>query len=89
MWPVRGEERFASPEETASEQIEFRIRYSSDVAALSPLDQIIHPALTAEQAEDSEYVIPERSIHDVLAVHEMGRRVGLKIITSRRTDVTT
>ena len=86
MWPVRGDERIGGPQEIAKEQVEFRIRYSADVAALSPLDQIIHPALTAEQAADLEYVVPTRSIHDVLAVHEIGRRVGLKIITERRAD---
>ena len=89
MWPVRGDERFASPAETAYEQIEFRVRYSAEVAALTPLDRIIHPALTTEQAADSDYVIPTRSIYDVLAVPEIGRREALKIITQRRADVTT
>lgn len=89
MWPVKGEERFASPEETAYEQIEFRVRYSADVAALTPQDRIIHPALTTAQAADSGYVIPTRSIHDVLAAMEIGRREGVKIITQRRADVTT
>lgn len=89
MWPVKGDERFGSPEEVANEQIEFKVRYSADVAALTPLDRIIHPALTTEQAADPDYVIPERSIHDVLAVLEIGRREGLKIITNRRADVTT
>ncbi|QUS40579.1 hypothetical protein RPMA_18345 [Tardiphaga alba] len=89
MWPVRGDERFSSPEKVAGEQIEFRIRYSSDVAVLTPLDRIIHPALSEAEALDPGHVIPERSIHDVLAVHEINRREGLKIITSRRADVTT
>lgn len=88
MWPVRGDERFASPEKVASDQIEFRVRYSADVAALTPLDRVIYPALTEEQAEEEAYVIPERSIHDVLLVQEIGRREGLKIITARRADVT-
>ena len=84
MWPVRGDERFAAPQEVASDQIEFRIRYSSDVAALSPLDRIIHPAL--ELGEDPDDA-PTRYIHDVLLVQEIGRREGLKIITLRRADV--
>jgi len=88
MWPVKGDERFTSAQEVAEEQIEFRVRHSSDIASLTPLDRIIYPALTAEQAADEEYVIPERSIHDVLACFEIGRREGIKIITSRRTDVT-
>lgn len=89
MWPVKGDEKFGSPEEVANEQIEFKVRYSADVAALTPLDRVIHPALTVEQAANPTYVIPTRSIHDVLAVIEIGRREGLKLITSRRPDVTT
>lgn len=89
MWPVKGDERFTSPEKVANEQIEFRVRYSADVSTLTPLDRIIHPALTEDQAADAEYVIPTRSIHDVLAVLELGRREGLRIITNRRSDVTT
>lgn len=87
MWPFKAAEGFTTPEKTAYEQIEFRVRYSSDVAALSPQDRIIYPALTEEQAADPDYVIPERSIHDVLGVIEINRREGLKIITNRRPDV--
>ena len=87
MYPVKGDERFVSPEKVAEEQIEFRIRYSSTLADLSPQDRILHPALTADQAADPEYVVPDRFIHDVLAVAEIGRREGLKIITRRRADV--
>ena len=85
MRPVRGDERFATDQTVGQEQIEFRVRYSSDVAALSPLDRVVHPALSA----DSPLAEPtERQIHDVLAVHEIGRREGLQIITLRRPDVT-
>jgi head-tail adaptor len=87
MWPFRATEGFATPEITSYEQVEFRVRYSADVAALSPQDRVIHPALTEAQAADSGYVIPERSIHDVLGVLEINRREGLKIITKRRPDV--
>lgn len=86
MWPYRGTEGFAAPEKTAYEQIEFRVRYSSDVAALTPKDRILYPALTDAQAADAGYVIPARSVHDVLAVLEINRREGLKIITQRRPD---
>lgn len=87
MWPFRATEAFAAPEKTAYEQIEFRVRYSSDVAALSPQDRIIYPALTEAQAADDDYDIPERSIYDVLGVLEINRREGLRIITNRRPDV--
>ena len=40
MWPLKGDdETFRSPEKVAYERIEFRIRYSADVADLSPLDR--------------------------------------------------
>jgi head-tail adaptor len=87
MWPFRGAEGFAPPTTTAYEQIEFRVRYSTDVAALSPKDRVIYPALTEAQAADPGYVIPPRSIHDVLGVLEINRREGLRIITQRRADV--
>lgn len=85
MSPVRGDERFSAPGIVAFEQIEFRIRYSADVADLSPQDRIIYPAL----GTDSPAEVPEeRRIHDVLAVLEIGRREGFQIITQRRPDVT-
>jgi hypothetical protein len=77
------------PEKVAYERVEFRVRYSADVAALSPLDRIIHPALTEAEAADAGHVIPARAIFDVLGVLEIGRREGLRIITERRADVTT
>lgn len=89
MSPVRADERFASPEKTAYEQIEFRVRYSSNIADLTPQDQVIHPALTPEEEADPDFVIKERTIHDVLGVLEIGRREGLRIITQRRADVIT
>ncbi|MHC2533354.1 phage head completion protein [Bradyrhizobium diazoefficiens] len=90
MWPLKGDdESFRSPEKVAYERIEFRVRYSDDVADLSPLDRVIHPALTTAQAADPNYVIPTRSIFDVLGTLEIDRRRGIRIITQRRADVTT
>lgn len=87
--PMTGAERFANPEKVAYEQTEFRIFYSNDVAALTPLDRVIEPALTQAEADDANHVIPQRSIYDVLGVMEIGRREGLRILTQRRADVTT
>jgi len=85
MLPVRGEERFGEPQLVGKEQIEFRVRYSVELAALTPQDRIVHPALSEASPED----VPDtRRIHDILAVHEIGRREGLQIITARRADVT-
>lgn len=87
MWPFKAAEGFGGPETTSYEQVEFRIRYSSDMATLSPQDRVIYPALTEAEAADSGHVIPERSIYDVLGVLEINRREGLRIITNRRPDV--
>jgi len=80
MWPVKGDEKFAAPQRGASEQIAFRARWSTDIAALSPNNRVIYPALN-----DGDE-ITERRIHDIVAVHELGRRDGLRILTIRRVD---
>jgi head-tail adaptor len=84
MWPLRSTERFSTPEKIATDQMDIRIRYSSDVADLTPLDRIIQPALVVD--EDPEDA-PARTVHEIIAVQEMGRREGLKIITERRPDI--
>jgi SPP1 family predicted phage head-tail adaptor len=75
--PVRGDERFTAPQYAAKEQTEFRIRWSENVADLTPLDRIIYPAGSSDPT----------AVYDILAVHEIGRRDGLRIITFRRADV--
>lgn len=85
MTPVKGDERFNPPQTNAEAQIEFRIHYSDDVADLSPRDRIIYPALGSDSPTDDP---TGRQIHDILAVLEIGRREGLKIITQRKPDVT-
>ena len=81
--PVSGDERFSDPQLTAHEQFEFRIRYEAALADLTPKDRIIYPALSDASPEDA----PDLSrVHDVIAVSEIGRREGLKIITVRRAD---
>lgn len=80
--PIVGDERFNAPQFLATEQVEFRIRYSPEVADLSPQDRIIYPALAS--ASD----VPEtRRIYDILDPSEIGRREGIKIKCARRPDV--
>jgi SPP1 family predicted phage head-tail adaptor len=74
--PFGGDERFAIPEIGAKQQVEFQVRWSTDVADLTPLDRIIYPVGSSA----------DTSIYDVAAVHEIGRREGLRIIAIRRTD---
>lgn len=80
---VGGDERFTSPQLVAQDQVEFLVRYSEALMALSPVDRIIYPAFEANSP-----AVPEtRRIYDVLTVAEVGRREGLKIKTVRRSDV--
>ena len=82
--PVAGTERFNAPQVAALQQVEFRIRYSADVANLSPLDRVIYPALEAGSPPAATAV---NRLYDILAVNEIGRREGLAIIAARRADV--
>lgn len=75
--PVQGSESFVSDQFVARQQTEFVVRYSSDLASLSPLDRVIYPVTTTPA--DSE-------IYDIVAVHEIGRRQGLRIVTARRSE---
>lgn len=79
--PVRGEERFAGEQWQAKEQVEFRVHWFEAIAQLSPLDRIIYPAASGDSPD-------ERQIYDVMAVHEIGRREGMRIMAARRSDVT-
>lgn len=83
MAPVRGEERFTDPQYVAKEQIDFRIRYAAALADLSPQDRVLYPAPVA----GAESSAATRTIYDVIAVHEIGRREGLQLMTTRRADV--
>lgn len=80
MRPVKGDERWSTPQDVAEDQIEFRVRYSSDIVSLSPLHRVIYPALSDGDAVTGR-------IYNIIAVHEIGRREGLSILTSFRADV--
>jgi head-tail adaptor len=80
--PVQGDERSSAAQWIAKEQVEFRIRWSLSVADVSPLDRIVYPA----QSADSPDLPVARSIFDIMAVHEIGRREGLQILAARSAD---
>jgi head-tail adaptor len=77
--PVTGLERFGSQQLEAKEQIEFRLRWTGDLADLQPTDRLIEPADDALLP-----TIPGRSIYDIIAVLEINRREGLRVLTTRR-----
>lgn len=76
--PVRGSERFSEPQIAARQQVEFRIRWSENVADLSSQDRIIYPATTSTPSGSDVY--------DIIEVNEIGRREGLQIIAVRQAD---
>jgi head-tail adaptor len=92
MLPLKGEERFTGEQYVASEQTEFRVRWRAELVTLSPLDRIVEPALAAADYSTSppglllEASIADRRQYDVMAVHELGRREGLRILAARRVD---
>jgi head-tail adaptor len=80
---LSGEESSASAQLSSKERIEFRFRWEQMLSGLSSLDRIIYP-----EADASESPIPTRSIYDVTAVGEIGRREALQVQTFRRSDAT-
>lgn len=83
---AKGDERLRERQDVASQDWEFRVRYSEQLAALTPLSRIIYPALSDAEAGDSEFVPSDQRIYDVQSVAEIGRREGQTILTRRRTD---
>jgi head-tail adaptor len=75
--PVRGDERFLAQQFIAREQTEFQVRKFTAIEDLNPLDRIVYPASSTP---------PTSSIYDILAVHELGRGEGFKIIAARRAE---
>lgn len=75
--PVNGSERFASDQFIGREQNTFEVRWTEDLADLNPKDRIVYPV--TDTPADNE-------IYEIMAVHEMGRRHGLTIMTARRSE---
>ena len=69
-----------APQLEAREQVEFRLRWSDDLADLQPTDRIIEPADDATASPPST-----RSIYDIFAVLEIGRHEVLRVLASRQT----
>lgn len=81
---VRGDERFTAEQYVATEQVEFRIRFSEQLSVLNPLQhRVIYPALEADESDGEP---PLNRIFDVMASNELGRREAIRIYTSRRPE---
>jgi len=80
--PMRGDERYMADQFIARQQVEFRIRYSSVVSDLNPLDRIIYPA-----PDDKDVQSPDAStVYEIMDVPEVGRREGFLVRTARRSE---
>jgi head-tail adaptor len=77
--PLTGDERNAAQQWIAREQTQFTLRWSSEIADLSPLDQLIYPASDAANSP-----VPSRSTFDIISVHEVGRNDKIVINAARR-----
>ena len=79
--PIGGEERYTSDQFIGRQQVEFRVRWASDLSDLNPKDRVVFPIMgTSEEPTDSQ-------IYEIMAVHELGRREGLRIQTARRSEI--
>jgi head-tail adaptor len=78
--PLTGDERFTSDQFLARQQVTFTIRWSENVADLSPLDRIIYPPM--EEGSPA----PVMQVYDIIDVQETGRREGLRISAARRAE---
>lgn len=79
--PLPGSEQLGGEQLRAQQQYSFTIRWSPEVADLSPLDRIVYPA---DFATDSPSLAS--SVYDIWAVNEVGRHRALQIIAVRRSD---
>lgn len=77
--PVTGSEANAADQFVAREQTRFVIRWSPDIADLSPLDRVICPASAATSSPGEK-----RSVYDIISVHEIGRNEQLDVLGARR-----
>lgn len=68
--PVRDVERYAAGQFGAVATARFRIRWSTTVADLGPLDRLVY----------------EGAVYDIHAVKEISRRVGLEITAAARAE---
>lgn len=73
--PIDGSERFAAEQFVAREQVEFLVRWDSSLADVTPRDRVVYPIAAPA---------PEAHVYDIMAVHELGRREGLRLRTARR-----
>lgn len=78
--PAGGYEKFGAEQFLAREQVVWEVRYSSDLSGLNPKDRIVYPVPGLDETPADSH------IYEILAVSEIGRFQGLKILTARRSE---
>lgn len=79
---LNGAERYAGAQMIAKAQFAFIVRWSNEVADVSPNDRLIWPASAANSPAD----ITHNKIYDIFAVEPMGRNEALKLLATVRQD---
>jgi len=74
--PLSGNERFSTPQLVAKEVVEILIRFSSATAGIHPGDRVVFPSSADPEATPT-------AVYNILAVHEVGRREGQKLLAER------
>ena len=77
--PLTGTERLAGENLVAKEQVEFRLRWETAIADLSPDDRIVYPRST-----DSPPSAPtDKDIYNIVQASEVGRREAMLVLAYR------
>lgn len=82
--PVSGEEKANQEQLQSREQVQFKLRYGTEIAELSTLDRIIYPPLSL--ASPGEAAIEDDRVYEIISVQELGRKEGFLVHTARLVD---
>ncbi len=85
--PTRGDERKATSQEVAQQEVTFTIRFHSIPAAMRPLgpeDRILYPV---DWLGPNVQNPPGNRIYNIASADEVGRMIDLSVKTVRRADV--
>ena len=80
--PISGSEQLGGEQLRAQHQVDIRLRWSSDIADISPLDRIVFPASAATDSPSMS-----SAFYDILWINELKRHDELQVIAIHRSDV--
>lgn len=74
--PLSGKEGYSTPQIVATQMVQIEIRYSATTADLHPGDRVVFPSSADPSSTPT-------ARYNILAVHEIGRREGQRLICER------